>query len=499
MQVRICFNEVPSVLTGSQRIQDSSHDAGNHAFARLTGSHVETLHASVGWEGLSRFNVTPVFVRATADQPCGHLLMRASVDLLPRKTVFESHLPANLSQGPITDQLDWILLSAFKPNHDLRSPDLLEFCNDYSWSFLLLLTLLAICLPILAKLASSGRNHRKSHHHRRSGLSLWTLARFLLCNYESARLSPPVLLALLTLTTINRIHVGMTMKTEPVARNPPDKLRSIQDVVDHGSRFAWLSHADYASYISRSHSALEAVRLVSQQNRGFEKETSFYDWRASTVERFTQHLYNQSQAAIISQVVAADTHHFLCIVSWIYQLNYGSTQEKVIQSPIEGPHHPMGLPLSSHFVHSNPAFPAVRLVIRRSMEAALVKGIRQRQQPKLTADRIPKDMWTDETKRQVDSCLATLHSEQHVTNVFVPEITSLRGTLVVTGILLMTGVRVLMVEMQVASWRRVAGQEKGRNGRRDSQVKPERTVARPSSVKRRSNAFLAPPVMVRRS
>ena len=245
MQLRICFEASKSL-----RAADLDHNGYGR---RLLGSKAAQLHASIGWQALSRLNITTLFYPT---EKCGPPLMSNKADVYPIRTVFNNLLPPNFTQGPITDQLDWTLISAYQQNHDLHSPDLMEFAADYTFIFVALLICSAILLICVSRIGPRKRKRKRSR--KKQWVTCWTVSHFMLGNYSSLIKSKIVITTLLLISLTNRIYAGMTMKTEQVVKTPPFKLRTVDDVLDSGANFAWLRTDDFEVYSNTSVTAKAA-------------------------------------------------------------------------------------------------------------------------------------------------------------------------------------------------------------------------------------------------
>jgi hypothetical protein len=436
MQVRICFESSKGL---------EARDVNEEGYASsLSGSRIEWLHANIGWELLTKYhNVNVLFFPA---KRCGTELIRNHADVYPIRTTFAGYLHRNFTQGPISDQLDWTLISAYKQNSYIRSPDLMEFVTDYTITFVMLLLLASLLIIFVSRIRVGKsekvkRKTNKKHKQKisKNTISCWTWSQFMLGVYESNIRSKTIIMTLVTISLANRIYAGMTMKTEQVVRTPGSRLKSVSDVLDNKKvNFAWLSGDDYWNYVNQSMSPI--AKLMDNRNDRFPKEQTFYQrWEKPGFRSFLTRLYDQKHAVIYRRHGRMEIHRILCALSFYHKTRLG--MHRMIHSDIDdGPHPLMGILLNTHFVKNSPAHKYLHRAISKSWEGRLPEGLtRTSLFPPVIRFLVPRKEWPE-----LKQCYNKI-GEVSESRMFVPDISSMGFLLGTTlSLLLVSGVRLVV-------------------------------------------------------
>ena len=429
MQLRICFRPSKSL---------KALDLDQFGYGRrLSGSKADQMHASIGWQALSRLNITTLFYPTNL---CGRSLMNNTADVYPIRTMFRSELHRNFTQGPIADQLDWTLISAYQPNHKLHLPDLREFAADYTSIFTTLLIVSLLLLICVSGLRTRKRQRKK--RWRKQRVTCWTVSHFMLGNYSSSIKSKILISTLLLISLTNRMYAGMTMKTEAVVKTPPSKLRTIDEVLESGANFAWLKFDDYFVFVASS--VTDKAAKIRKRNEEVGWNKSFFPhWDKKEFVHFLRGLYQQKHALLFRSFASMEIHRVLCALSYHHREEQG--MRRMLHTSVDGPHPFIGVLLSTGFVRENPSYKHVHRAIRKAGEARLTDGIWRKTEmfPTIVRNRVPQKDWPS-----LKICYSKL-GDLSASRLFVPNVKSMKFLFAVKITLFLAALTRLMLERYV--------------------------------------------------
>lgn len=409
MEVRVCFRK---------RLNAYGEDFDSDGYARrLSGDASEYFESVLGLHVLRRHNVSIRFYESNEVgteknesgffDGCIGTLQSGFADVSSKSVAFPL-IARNVTHGPVLFQYENSFVSAFKPNNENLSPDLMDFISGYSMPVISVFLLTCILLAMTMRLV------------RRPKLSLFRVTAvvvdYMLGSHQSgARIRSKLLLFLLIyLMFMYRIHTYMIMKTQQVVATPPEKLTSVKQLIDRQIPFVWTLRSDYEPFRKSNNRELKQLHDLSIK-RGMESVLLNRLLKKENDEKLLHGLLQQKHV-----IVRRDPDRFmrmLCSLMSRHGIDIGDN--RLMASKLENSPTPLaGILISEHFERKNAS---LAKLLRKAIRVSAVEA----QLPIAVVLKMIRKVNEESNSRIVSKCQKQIGEEVLLPQLFTPNMTSM--------------------------------------------------------------------------